>query len=168
VLRTFASQGARTLTLSATDAQGLTTTATVNVEVTAPPTNYPPSASSTTTLPPVNYDGQGYGWSTPFALSATATDPEGNAPITYEWKATSLHPNSTTPFMSSVAIGTSASFTWTPSSTSPAMFGDFAALGNDCYDGQVVRISVRAKDSLGNTSTPVNLPDIKVYRCILE
>lgn len=168
VLRTFASQGARTLTLSATDAQGQTTSSAVNVTVTAPPMNHPPTASSTTTLPPVNYDGQGYAWSTPFALSATATDPEGDAPITYEWKATSFRPNSTTPFAENVTIGTSASFSWTPSTASAAMFGDFATFGNDCYDGQTVRISVRAKDSLGNTSNPVNLPDIEVYRCILQ
>lgn len=168
ILRTFASQGARTLTLSATDGQGQTTVATVNVTVTAPPINSPPTASSTTTLPPVNYDGQGYEWSTPLPLSATASDPEGNAPITYEWKATSFRPNSTTPFAENVTIGSSASLGWTPSTTSPSMFGDFATFGNACYYGQTVRISVRAKDSLGNTSNPVTLPDIKVYRCILE
>lgn len=168
VTRTFGTQGPRTLTLTATDAQGQTTSASVNVVVAAPPVNYPPITSSTTTLPPINYDGQGYVWTTPLSLSATATDPESNNPITYEWRATSFRPNSTTPFASNVTIGSSASFTWTPSSANPAMFGDFATFGNDCYHGQTVRISVRARDSLGNTSNPVNLPDIKVYRCILE
>ncbi len=167
VVRAFYTEGSRTLTLSATDAQGQTSSATVTLTVTAPPVNYPPTVSSTTTLPPVNYDGKGYLWTTALPLSASVSDPEGDYPVTWEWKATSFRPNSATPYATAVTIGSSSSFAWTPSST-PSLFGDFAAFGNDCYAGQIVRITVRATDSLGNTSAPVNLPDLRVYRCTLD
>lgn len=167
VSRTFATEGARTLTLSATDTAGHTSTASVSITVTPPPTNYGPTTTSTTTLPPVNYDGKGYVWTTPLSLSATATDPENDAPITYEWRATSFRPNSATPYASNVLLGTTASVSWTPSST-PSLFGDFGALGGDCYSGQIVRITVRAKDGLGNAGSPITLPDVRVYRCTLD
>ena len=167
VIRSFSSQGARTLTLSATDAQGMTSTTSVAITVTAPPVNHPPTVQLTTTLPAVDYDGSGYKWTTSFPIAASATDPEDDVPITFEWRATSYRPNSTTVYASDVTLASSASFAWTPSSTE-ALFGSFAELGNDCYSGQIVRISVRATDNLGNTSAPRSLPDLRIYRCTLD
>jgi hypothetical protein len=162
----FATQGPRTLTLRATDPQGETTSTSVTINVTAPPTNFPPTIGTTTRTPTaVNYDA-GFGWTTPFTLTTSATDPEGNTPISYVWKATSFRPKTTTAFVSDVTLGSSTSITWTPSTT-PTLFGTFADFGNDCYSGQTVRVRVEATDSLGNKSTKT-LPDFTVYRCILE
>lgn len=163
----FTTQGARTLTLTSTDTLGAASSASVTITVTPPPTNFPPVIGTTSRTPAVkNYDA-GFTWTTPFTLTSSATDPEGNTPITYVWKATSFRPNSTTvAYASNVTLGSSASMTWTPSST-PSLFGTFAQLGNDCYSGQTVRVRVEATDSLGNKTTST-LPDFKVYRCILN
>jgi hypothetical protein len=163
---TFNSTGTRTLTLSATDPQGLNATATVSITVTPPPTNLPP-VITLGSLPPVNYS-DGYDWVGPIAVTASATDPEGNTPISFTWKATSFRPNSTTVYASNVTIAgpsATANLNWTPQNT-PTLFGGEAQFGNDCYDGQVVRVVLEATDSLGNRSTRA-LPDIKVFRCIL-
>ncbi|MGC4115984.1 MAG: S8 family serine peptidase [Myxococcales bacterium] len=163
---TFGSTGPRTLTLSATDPQGVTSSANVAITVTPPPANLPPTITLGA-LPPPNYSG-GYDWEVPIAVTASATDPEGNTPISYTWKATSLRPQSETVFASEVVIAgpsASASLNWTPSAT-PSLLGDFAALGNDCYYGQVVRLTLHATDSLGNRSTR-SVADIKIFRCIL-
>jgi serine protease len=165
IVRTFATPGARTLTLSATDPEGQRSTASVAITVTPPPENYPPTAVSTTTLPALTYAGKGYSWDTPLALSATATDPEGE-PLTYEWRATSYRPNSATPYATNVILSTSESFTWTPSTTA-SLFGTSQELGVACYDGQIVRISVRARDT-ESFSQPVTLPDVRIYRCMLD
>ncbi|MBX3263750.1 MAG: S8 family serine peptidase [Labilithrix sp.] len=163
----FPSQGTRTITLFASDSQSLASSTTVSVTVTAPPVNYPPTIGATTRTPTqVTYNGDGFPWQTAFSLSTSASDPEGNTPITYLWKATSFRPKTTTVYASNVTIGSSDSVTWTPSST-PSLFGAFADLGNDCYQGQTVRVVVEATDSLGNTSTRT-LPDFKVYRCTLD
>jgi hypothetical protein len=164
---TFSSTGNRTLTLSATDPQGLSATpATVLISVSAPPSNNPPTITLGS-LPPTNY-GSGYAWDGPIGVSASATDPEGNTPISFTWKATSLRPNSSTVYASNVVIAgpsASANLNWTPQNN-PSLLGDFAQFGNDCYDGQIVRLVLEATDSLGNRSTRA-LPDIRVYRCIL-
>ncbi len=163
----FSTQGTRTITLLASDSQSLASSTAVSVTVTAPPVNFPPSIGATTRTPTqVTYNGDGFPWQTAFTLATTATDPEGNTPLTYVWKATTFRPQTSTVYASNVTIGSSASATWTPSST-PSLFGAFAELGNACYQGQTVRVSVEVSDSLGNTSTRT-LPDFKVYRCILE
>jgi len=163
---TFASTGPRTLTLSAADPQGLSATATVSLAVTPPPSNLPP-VITTGALPPTNYNG-GYAWDAPISVAAGATDPEGNNPISYAWRATSFRPNSTTVWAADVTVqgpAATAGLSWTPASH-PALFGDFADFGIDCYDGQTVRLTLRATDGLGNTATKT-LPDVKVFRCIL-
>ena len=160
----FPSVGPRTLTLRASDPEGLTTTANVTITVSPPPTNFPPTIAAGALSPAPGYEG-GYEWTTPLAISASATDPEGNAPITYVWKATTQRPNATTVFASDVVVGTSANLAWTPSST-PALFGDFGALGNACYDGQTVLLRLEATDSLGNTSSR-SFAAFKVYRCVV-
>jgi hypothetical protein len=162
----FASTGNRTLTLSAVDPQGLPASASVAVIVTAPPTNLPPNITLGS-VPAPNYSG-GYAWDVAIAVTASATDPEGNNPITYVWKATSYQPNSTAVYASAVVVsgpGSTAGLNWNPSAT-PSLLGDFGALGNACYDGQIVRLTLEASDSLGNRSIK-SLADIKVFRCIL-
>ncbi|MBU2887768.1 S8 family serine peptidase [Gilvimarinus agarilyticus] len=167
---TFASTGTRTLTLRATDPQGLSSSDTVTITVSPAPANLPPTISMGSISPGINYNGDGYTWSTTLTANASATDPEGNNPITYIWRATSFEPNSATEWRSNVQLSSSASsgnLSWTPSSSNPSdLIGSYAQLGNDCYSGQVVRLTLEARDSLGNSSFQ-SLPDIKVYRCIL-
>jgi hypothetical protein len=165
---TFSSLGARTLTLAASDPQGIRSTATVTITVTAPPANLPPSLSAGALSPAPNYSG-GYAWDTTLTAAAAATDPEGNTPISFTWKATSFRPKSTVAFVTELTVEgpstATGNLSWRPDST-PSLLGDFGALGNDCYDGQTVRLTVEATDSLGNKSTRT-LPDIKIFRCIL-
>ena len=161
---TFTSIGPRTLTLRATDPEGATTTTTVAITVTPPPTNLPPAITAGMLGPAPDYSG-GYAWTTTLQVEASASDPENNTPITYVWKATSRRPNSATVYASDVTVGTNANLSWTPSAT-PALFGDFAALGNACYDGQVVLLRLEATDSLGNRSTRA-FATFKVFRCIV-
>jgi len=164
---TFTTTGSRTLTLRATDPQGASSTATVTINVLPAPANLPPVITATGLTPSTpNFNGDGYFWTTPLAITAGAIDPENNVPITYTWRATSLRPNSTTPYASNVVVGTSASLAWTPNST-PSLLGDFGALGNDCYSGQVVQLRLEARDSLGNTATR-SFSSFKVYRCSLD
>lgn len=61
--------------------------------------------------------------------------------------------------------GTNANLNWTPSDN-PTLLGILRFFGSSCYDGQIVRITLEATDSLGNKSTRT-LRDVKVYRCIL-
>ncbi len=168
---TFASAGSRTLTLSSTDPQGLSSSATVTITINPAPANLPPVITLGSLSPAVNYNGDGYSWETTLSATASATDPEGDTPITYIWRATSFRPNSTIVWRSDVVLSTSTTsgnLSWTPSSNNPdSLLGDFANLGNDCYSGQVIRLTLEARDSdlpAGNPSFRT-LPDIKVYRC---
>ncbi|PZA05796.1 PKD domain-containing protein [Meiothermus sp. PNK-Is4] len=164
----FSSTGPRTLTLTATDPQGLSTTASVSITINPAPPNLPPTITLGSLSPGVNYD-DGYDWDTRLRASGSATDPEGNTPITYTWRATSYAPGggTSTVFASNVVISgpttVSGDLDWTPSST-PSLFAECSA--PNAYDGQIVRLTLTATDSLGNSSTR-SLPDIKVYRCIL-
>ncbi|HEY7884414.1 MAG TPA: S8 family serine peptidase, partial [Cellvibrionaceae bacterium] len=167
---TFASTGSRTITLRATDPQGLSSSDTVTITVSPAPANLPPTMSMGSLSPAVNNYGDGYNWTTTLTANASATDPEGNNPITYIWRATSFLPDSSTEWRSDVQLSSSTSsgnLNWTPSGNNiNDLLGSFAQLGNDCYSGQVVRFTLEARDSLGNSSYQA-LPDIKVYRCIL-
>ncbi|MCP3142413.1 S8 family peptidase [Pyxidicoccus xibeiensis] len=163
---TFATTGARTLTLTATDPQGFTGRATVSVNVTPAPINYGPTISFGA-LPAKTYE-DGYSSSVNFNLSASATDPEGNTPITYRWKATSYRPNTTTRYAGPVYITSattaSANLSWKPDNT-PSLFGGFSVFGNACYNGQNVLLELEATDSLGNKS--IRAQTVKVYLCQL-
>lgn len=163
---TFGSQGTRTLTVTATDPQGLSATANVVVTVTAPPDNFPPNIS-VAALPAPVYNGNGFPDTYSFTLDASATtDPENDTPITYQWSASSFRPNSAVVYKTITPIGTGAVLTWKPEDTA-GLIGRFAELNNACYDGQLVQLQVSATDSLGNTSVHV-LPDLRVYGCVLE
>jgi hypothetical protein len=166
---TFTTNGTRSISLNATDSQGLGNFAPPGrlITVIDPPANLPPNITLGA-LPPTTYS-TGYAWDQPIPITASATDPEGNTPISYRWTATSYRPNSATVFSGPTVIvnftTSSGNLNWTPSSNA-ALFGTFTDFGNDCYDGQDVKLVIEAKDSLGNTSS-VTLPTIKVYRCIL-
>ncbi|GEM83244.1 S8/S53 family peptidase [Meiothermus hypogaeus] len=166
----FATTGARTLTLTATDPQGLSTTASVSITINPAPANLPPNITLGNLSPGINYNNDGYTWTTPLSASGSATDPEGNTPITYTWRATSYAPGggTSTVFASNVVVSgpttSSGNLAWTPSST-PSLFA--ACSVTNAYNGQVVRLTLTATDSLGNSSTR-SLPDIKVYRCTLD
>lgn len=166
---TFHTVGSRTIQLAATDPEGAVDRVDVSIVVDAAPTNYPPSIT-VGNLPPVNYNGDGYDWSSTINVSASATDPEGDTPITYTWSATSYAAgSSTTLYKSNVTIAgpttTTGNLSWTPSNDPSLFIPD--CTGSNAYYGQYVLLTLQATDSLGHSSS-VNLPRLKVYRCILH
>ncbi len=168
---TFSTNGLRTLTLRATDPQGLSSTASVTITITDPPPNLPPTITTFGPLSPStpNYD-RGFTWDTTFTAPASATDPEGDNPITYIWRATSYRPDDDVVWRRNVVLSTSTTsgnLSWRPSSNNPNnLLGDFSVFGNACYNGQLVRLELVARDSRGNESTR-SFPSIRIYRCII-
>jgi serine protease len=170
---TFTTNGTRSISLNATDSQGLAAFAPPGrtINVIDPPANLPPNINLGT-LPPFTYS-DGYAWDVSIPIGASATDFENNTPINYRWTATTYSPNSATLFAGPKVIqdwSTTGNLKWTPSAdtTKPSLFGDFTNFGNACYDGQTVKLVLEAKDSLGNTSS-ITLPNITVFvrSCIL-
>jgi serine protease len=166
---TFTTNGSRSISLTATDSQGLAVFAPPGrlINVVDPPVNLPPNINLGT-LPPLTYS-DGYAWDVAIPITASATDPENNTPITYRWTATTYRPNSATLFAGPTFIqgfSTTSNLNWTPFLSNPTMFGTFTDFGNPCYDGQTVKLVLEAKDSLGNISS-ITLPNITVFRCIL-
>jgi serine protease len=166
---TFTTNGTRSISLNATDSQGLAVFAPPGrtINVIDPPVNLPPNINLGA-LPPLTYS-DGYAWDVAIPITASATDPENNTPITYRWTATTYRPNSATLFAGPTVIqnfSTTSNLNWTPFLSNPTMFGTFADFNNACYDGQTVKLVLEAKDSLGNTSS-ITLPNITVFRCIL-
>jgi serine protease len=138
----------------------------VRVNVVAPPANLPPVVSATLLTAPDYDNNTRYNWATPLGLSGTATDPEGNNPLSYVWKATSFTPNTRTVFRSNVQIGTGPTLSWTPMDT-PSLFGTAANFGETaCQDGQTVRLTLEVTDSLGNKGTAA-VREFTVVRCII-
>ena len=131
---TFASQGARTLTLTGTDAFGATGTTTVNITVLPPPANLPPVVNVTS---PQNniYVGP----TSVVTLTGTATDPEGGA-VTLQWDVTRNYnpsnPNAGTP----IPIALPANNTWKPTDSFPV----------GCETSELIRLRLRAKDAQNN------------------
>ncbi|MBI5488640.1 MAG: S8 family serine peptidase [Deltaproteobacteria bacterium] len=105
VLAVFGSDGARTLTLTGTDPQGASATANVGISVVEPPPDLPPVVQVTS---PADHSSPTY--NEPVTLTGTAVDPEGAAPLTYEWtvKLGTLDP---------IVVGHDLSVSWTPSDT---------------------------------------------------
>jgi serine protease len=128
---TFASDGPRTLTLTATDPQGATGTASVTITIVEPPPNLPPSVQITSPE-----DGSSPNPFEPITLSGTATDPEGASPLTFEW-TTQLEGDPP------IVVGNAPSVEWTPSGTY-----DFSSEGT-----YVVKIRLSVTDPQGNTGT---------------
>ncbi len=132
----FASNGTRTIVLTGTDSQGATGTAKVTVNVVDPPVNLPPVVKITSPA-----SGANISINDALNLSGTATDPEGDTPLSFEWTA-SL--NSGIP----IVLGSTASLTWTPSDSF-----DFSQEGS-----YTLQLRLNVKDIKGNTGS-----DFKVF-----
>ncbi len=102
VTAAFASNGSRVLTLTATDGLGASDTASVTITVVDPPANLPPNVQVTSptnlSAPPLDQ---------PVTLSGTASDPEGQGPLTYVWTVK-------LGVGAPIAVGNTASVQWTP------------------------------------------------------
>lgn len=131
---TFASTGARTLTLTGTDAFGATGTTTVNVTVLPPPANLPPVVNLTNPKNNVQV-----GPDSLLTLAGTATDPEGGA-VTLSWDVTRNYnpsnPNAGTP----IPITLPANNTWKPTDSFPV----------GCETSELIRLRLRARDAQNN------------------
>jgi len=100
----FSDNGERTITLTGTDPQGLSDTASVTFSVADPPANLPPTVRVTS---PEN---GGEIMFEAMTLAGTATDPEDDTPLSFEWTA-SLDDGAP------VVVGSAATVTWTPADT---------------------------------------------------
>lgn len=123
---TFSTLGSRTVSLTATDPQGLSTTETVTVSVVEPPNNLPPAVSVTS---PQN--GIDIGFFEVLTFNGTAVDPEGNTPLSYEWIVNFGEGD--------VVVGTTQSMTWMAEDT----------IEFECDKTWDIRITLRVTDSLG-------------------
>ncbi len=123
---TFSTLGLRTVSLTATDPQGLSTTESVTVVVVEPPNNLPPAVSVTS---PEN--GMDIGFFDVLNFSGNATDPEGNTPLSYEWIVNFGEGD--------VVVGNTPSMTWTPEDS----------MEFECDRTWDIRITLRVTDSLG-------------------
>lgn len=162
---TFLSVGPRLITLTATDPHGDSASVSRSVNVSERPGNYAPNVT-VGPLPRLNY-AWGYASDLPLTVSATATDPEGDTPLTFRWYVTTYQPNSTTAVYSARApLGASSptgSLSWLPDDT-PSLFGTFDSLGNDCYQGQTVQLELEVTDRLGHMQSTA-MPLFKVFVC---
>lgn len=108
---TFSTNGPRTLTATVTDEHGLAASASVTVTVVDPPPTGPPIV---TILQP--QDGAGLQANTEYTLEGTATDPDGESPLVYEWTAIG-HSGA------EYSIGVGSTLSWTPSEDIPFSCG---------------------------------------------
>ena len=120
-----------TLTLTATDPQGATDSASVTLNVVEPPPNLAPSVRVTSPA-----DGSFPARDEPVTLSGTATDPEGTTPLTYQW---TVKLNNGSP----IVVGTAPSVQWTPTSTY-----NFGIEGT-----YTIQVRLNVNDPQGNTGT---------------
>lgn len=97
----FTTAAKRTLTLVATDTQGLTGSSNVTFRVVNKPLEGPPIVSILEPKPGVLLS-----YSKGHVLNGTATDPDGGLKLSYEWVVMDGGKR--------IPIGTSASFSWTP------------------------------------------------------
>ncbi len=126
----FASTGQRTLTLTATDPQGLSQSQTVSVNVVPPPSNLPPTVSISS---PQN--GIDIGLFDPISLNGSAVDPEGNNPLSYRWIINFGDGD--------VVVGNTQSMSWTPEDD----------IEPNCDSTWDIRITLEATDSLGQVGS---------------
>ena len=127
----FTSNGPRTLTLSATDPQGASDTASVTVSVVDPPTNLPPFVQISSPE-----DGAALSTNEPITLSGAATDPEGSSPLSYQWTVQLFD-------QTPIVVGNALTAEWTPSDTF-----DFSSEGT-----YVIKVRLNVTDPEGNTGT---------------
>lgn len=127
----FTSNGTRTIVLTGTDSQGAVGGTKLNLTVIDPPENLPPVVRITSPT-----SGSSLNLNALLSLIGTATDPEGNNPLSFEWTA---QLNGATP----IVLDNASSTTWTPSDSF-----DFSDEGR--YE---LKLSLNATDSLGNTGS---------------
>lgn len=132
----FTSNGVRTLTLTGTDPQGQSGSASVNFSVIDPPPNLPPVVQITS---PEN-DANISSISELLTFSSTATDPEGEDSLVYEWTVSYVNGG----LSGTETIGNTASFTGRLSDTIP--FGDNEGLWT-------IEIRLNVSDPDGNIGT---------------
>ncbi len=144
----FATAGARTLSLQVTDSHGATSAAqSVMVNIEAEP---PPTGPIVTFEPPAPTYTDGYGNDQTLSLSASAV-----GAVSYNWTVTSYTIGSTTSvYGGPVGLGSSASISWNPLSDTPSLV---QITPNSCYvDGQWVRVTVTATNADGIEGPPVS------------
>ncbi len=127
----FATNGARTLTLTAKDALGASDSRSIKLNVIDPPLNLPPNVHVTS---PVDHASVRTDES--LTLNATAIDPEGATPLAYEWTV-QLFDNPP------ITVGTDLSVQWKPSDT-------FSFNGEGTY---VIKVRLNVTDPEGHTGT---------------
>lgn len=172
--------GNRTITLWATDPQGLTSSKSV-VVIVMDFSNQPPVITMGDLTPgPTEGGPSGPGYSSVDRLRVTAraTDPEDDLPITYTWKVISYRPDPNPDdgrepeVWARATISTrtdTGNLEWIPASTNPRVIGDWRDFPRDCDRGQKVVLQLEATDSRGNLSR-MSLPPFIVYdvNCILR
>ena len=151
----FTASGSRTLSLIVTDPQGaVSALASVAVSMADAPANLPPNASIAVSPAKAYYVFDQNGLADTLRLNASASDPEGNLPLSHRWQARKLSATGSeqgTP----LALGNDAAPSWTLSgpATQTFLLGDAS---NACSSGsgQRVRIELTVTDSLGNALAP--------------
>jgi PKD repeat protein len=129
----FASNGSRTLTLTATDPQGLTNAqpTTVQVNVVEPQGNLPPFVNITNPK-----DFANIGRDETITLSASVSDPENTTPLSYQWTVKVGNANPT-------VLGSTPTVQWKPSQSI-----------NFSNEGTYrVELRLNVTDPAGNTGT---------------
>lgn len=101
---TFASNGPRTLTVTATDPQGAQDAASVTITVVDPPANLPPLVQ----IEHPTYHQRDLPVNAPMQLTGSGFDPEGATALTYRWTVQLFD-------QPEIEVGTAASASWTPS-----------------------------------------------------
>jgi hypothetical protein len=133
----FASNGARTLTLTGTDSHGGNAKATVNIDVVDPPANLPPVVNLTKPL-----TGTSIGPDTVMQLAGSAADPEGS-PVTLEWDVTTGYNPQTGTGFKTYPVTPAPNGDWKPSDS-------IAYNGCESEGTGTLRLRLKAKDAQGN------------------
>jgi len=132
----FTSNGARTLTLTGTDPQGQSGSASVNFSVIDPPPNLPPVVQVTSPENNVNLGST----SELLTFAGTATDPEGETDLNYEWTVSYVN----SAISGTETIGNTMSFDGRLTDTIP--FGDIEGRWD-------IEIRLNVSDPEGNIGT---------------
>ena len=132
----FTSNGVRTLTVTGTDPQGQSGSASVNISVIDPPPNLPPLVHITSPENDANVNST----SELLTFASTVTDPEGENNLDYEWTVSYVNGA----ISGTEIIGNTVSFNGRLSDTIP--FGNSEGLW-------IIEIRLNVSDSDGNIGT---------------
>ncbi|MDX2006037.1 MAG: hypothetical protein SFU83_12225 [Meiothermus sp.] len=131
----FATNGPRTLTLTGTDPQGATGTATVSVTVVDPPANLPPVVNLTSPQNNITI-----GPDQLIRLGGTAADPEGSA-VTLSWDVTTGYNPATGTGAQTFPVTPAANGDWRPTNS---------ITYTTCEVSDTLRLRLRARDAQSN------------------